>query len=251
MAAISFLKGDTAIWATPIAENITQVNNWTQGVTLTYPDWNTFKAAFKAHFETADVVVDAKESLKHLWQGRNTVTHYTATFKQHASCTGYSDEDLQDCFYEHPADQIKNALVASQVNTNSLKDLINEAICIDNQQISHAREKGKFIVNTPTITAFNPAPFVAPTRDPNAMDVDATTTLVDPELIARPMDTMRQGTFCTAAATSTTPEPSTSTIAAATSATPLPTADFAQILQQLNANQQALAAQIAELHQNF
>ena len=132
MAAISFLKGDTAIWATPIAENITQVNNWTQGVTLTYADWNAFKAAFKACFETADAMADTKESLKHLWQGRNTVAHYAATFKQHASCTGYSDEDLRDCFYEHLADQIKDALVASQANTNLLKDLIDEAICIDN-----------------------------------------------------------------------------------------------------------------------
>ena len=60
-----------------------------------------------------------------------------------------------------------------------------------------------------------------------------------------------QGTFCTAAATSTTPELSTSTIAASTSAPTPSTADFAQILQQLNANQQALAAQIAELRQNF
>ncbi|KIK60055.1 hypothetical protein GYMLUDRAFT_244833 [Collybiopsis luxurians FD-317 M1] len=109
MAAISFLKGDAAIWATPIAENITQ-----------------------AHFETADAVADAKESLKHLWQGRNTVAHYAATFKQHASHTGYSDEDLQDHFYEHLADQIKDALVASQANTNSLKDLIDKAIHIDN-----------------------------------------------------------------------------------------------------------------------
>ena len=94
MAAISFLKGDTAIWATPIAENITQVNNWTQGVTLTYADWNAFKAAFKACFETADAMADTKESLKHLWQGRNTVAHYATTFKQHASRTGYSNEDL-------------------------------------------------------------------------------------------------------------------------------------------------------------
>ncbi|KIK56809.1 hypothetical protein GYMLUDRAFT_247589 [Collybiopsis luxurians FD-317 M1] len=94
MAAISFLKGDAAIWATPIAENITQVNSQTQGVILTYADWNAFKVAFKARFETADAVVDGKKSLKHLWQGRNTVAHYAATFKQHASHTCYSNEDL-------------------------------------------------------------------------------------------------------------------------------------------------------------
>ncbi|KIK50793.1 hypothetical protein GYMLUDRAFT_252646 [Collybiopsis luxurians FD-317 M1] len=74
-------------------------------------------------------------------------------------------------------------------------------------------------------------------------------TVVDPELIF--MGIKGQGTFCTAAATSSTPELSTSTIAAATSAPPSFTADFAQILQQLNANQQVLAAQIAELCQNF
>ena len=41
-----------------------------------YANWEEFKKAFKAHFETADDVVDAKEPLKNLWQGRNTVAQY-------------------------------------------------------------------------------------------------------------------------------------------------------------------------------
>ena len=64
------------------------------GVTLMYPNWKEFKKAFKACFKTADDVVDAKEALKNLWQGRNTVAQYAATLKQYANCTGYSDQDL-------------------------------------------------------------------------------------------------------------------------------------------------------------
>ena len=79
-----------------------------------YANWEEFKKAFKARFETADHVVDAKEVLKNLWQGRNTVAQYAATFKQYSNCTGYSDQDLCDRFYEHLADRIKDALVGSQ-----------------------------------------------------------------------------------------------------------------------------------------
>ena len=50
-------------------------------------------------------------------------------------------------------------------------------------------------------------------------------------------------------ATSTITEPPTSTVAASSHSPAVP--DLAQVLQQLAANQQSLAAQIAELRQNF
>ncbi|KAF5385448.1 hypothetical protein D9757_005320 [Collybiopsis confluens] len=93
-SAISFLEGDAAIWATPIAENIS-AHTSNNNVPLTYPDWADFRAAFTARFETADPVTDAKNMLKALYQGKNSVAAYAATFKQYSERTGYSDTDLR------------------------------------------------------------------------------------------------------------------------------------------------------------
>lgn len=291
-SAISFLEGDAAIWATPISENISQVAGNVPGVTLLYPTWNTFRDAFKGRFETVNAEVDAKQALKYLWQGKNSVASYAATFKQYASRTGYSDKDLRDRFYEHLADRIKDALVMSNKDTSLINDLIEESIRIDTRQMQRAREKGRTTITSPGSSSgllpsspFNPIPFTSPARDPNAMDVDATTTGRSAEDYRRFMAgkcygcgskahrkaeghherdvcnhcglTGHLASVCrrkfmglprptarpTIAATPILEGPSTPTIVS--------TPDFTQILQQLTANQKALADQISELRQNF
>ncbi|KAF5381146.1 hypothetical protein D9757_009454 [Collybiopsis confluens] len=176
-SAISFLEGDAAIWATPIAENIS-AHTSNNNVPLTYPDWADFRAAFTAHFETADPVTDAKNMLKALYQGKNSVAAYAATFKQYSERTGYSDTDLRDKFYEHLTDRVKDGLVHSQANTSLLANLITEATRIDNRINERFRQKTPFKAVTPATHSLQPinAPFIAH-RDPNAMDVDATRTV--------------------------------------------------------------------------
>ncbi|KAF5378699.1 hypothetical protein D9757_010786 [Collybiopsis confluens] len=176
-SAISFLEGDAAIWATPIAENIS-AHTSNNNVPLTYPDWADFRAAFTARFETADPVTDAKNMLKALYQGKNSVAAYAATFKQYSERTGYSDTDLRDKFYDHLTDRVKDGLVHSQANTSLLANLITEATRIDNRINERFRQKTPFKAVTPATHSLQPinAPFIAH-RDPNAMDVDATRTV--------------------------------------------------------------------------
>ncbi|KAF5364403.1 hypothetical protein D9757_011914 [Collybiopsis confluens] len=147
---------------------------------LTYPNWADFRAAFVARFETADPVTDAKSMLKALYQGRNSVASYAATFKQYSDRTGYSDVDLRDKFYDHLTDRVKDSLVHSNANTSSLANLIAEATRIDNRINERVRQKMPFKAVTPATHHFQPinAPFVAH-RDPNAMDVDATRTVTN------------------------------------------------------------------------
>lgn len=173
-AAVSFLEGDAAIWATPYTETINQ-HNADPTIAFPFNSWNMFQQAFKARFETADAEVDAKEALRTLWQGRKSVANYVATFKQYSSRTEYSDKDLRDRLYDHLADRVKDGLVNTTSPMKTFDELVNAAIAVDLRQIQRAKEKGKSIVDD-TYGSTNPYPTPYTKRDPNAMEVDASFT---------------------------------------------------------------------------
>lgn len=131
-SAITYLEGDAAIWATPISETINRSSITGSGVAFPYDTWEEFVTAFKTHFETTDASADAKQPLKRLYQNRTTVGTYASTFQQYADCTGYSDKDLRDRFYNHLADRVKDGLVFTTCPTGSLQELIEAAIDVDN-----------------------------------------------------------------------------------------------------------------------
>ncbi|KAJ3911260.1 hypothetical protein F5877DRAFT_29334, partial [Lentinula edodes] len=91
----------------------------------------------------------------------------------------------RDRFYDHLADCVNDGLVFTTCPTGSLQELIEAAIDIDNRRITRAWEQGKKLVDDGILTKFRPStvatPFTAPTRDPNAMDIDATTTTRSPD----------------------------------------------------------------------
>ncbi|EJF62762.1 hypothetical protein DICSQDRAFT_135718 [Dichomitus squalens LYAD-421 SS1] len=151
-AVLSFMQDSAALWATPAMEEITQ------GTTPLKGSWTEFRTQFKARFETVDEAVDAKERLRTLWQGTMTVPEYAAWFNELSTRTGYSKADLRDRFYEHLADSIKDELVHMARPNASLDDLITVSSDIDVR---------------PT-APLHTTPFAPPSRDPNAMDIDAT-----------------------------------------------------------------------------
>ncbi|EJF60333.1 hypothetical protein DICSQDRAFT_137645 [Dichomitus squalens LYAD-421 SS1] len=140
-AVLSFMQDSAALWATPAMEEITQ------GTTPFKGSWTEFRTQFKARFETVDEVVDAKEHLRTLWQGSMT------------------DE-----------------LVHTARPIASLEDLITVSSDIDVRVCQRRAERDRQRGRTATTTATKPAvplhttPFMPPTRDPNAMDIDATRT---------------------------------------------------------------------------
>ncbi|EJF61046.1 hypothetical protein DICSQDRAFT_170590 [Dichomitus squalens LYAD-421 SS1] len=162
-AVLSFMQDSAALWATPAMEEIMQ------GTTPFKGSWMKFRTQFKTRFETVDEAVDAKERLRTLWQGTMTVPEYAAWFNELSTCTGYSKVDLRDRFYEHLTGSIKDELIHTARPIASLEDLITVSSKIDRGHIT-----------TTTTTATKPAvplyttPFTPPTRDPNAMDIDAT-----------------------------------------------------------------------------
>ncbi|EJF55563.1 hypothetical protein DICSQDRAFT_73487 [Dichomitus squalens LYAD-421 SS1] len=176
-AVLSFMQDSAALWATPAMEEITQ------GTTPFKGSWTEFRTQFKARFETVDEAVDAKERLRTLWQGTMTVPEYAARFNEVSTRTGYSKADLRDRFYEHLADSIKDELVHTARPIASLEDLITISSDIDvrvRQRCCHSRRARRRTMTTATATKptapLHTTPFTSPTRNPNAMDIDATCT---------------------------------------------------------------------------
>ena len=176
-AALSFLENDAAVWAVPAMED------FANGVLPFGGIWDYFREQFKARFESADEMVDAKEKLRVLWQDGSTVPEYAAQFKQLMTRTGYSSADLRDRFYEHLTSKIKDELVHSARATTTLDELVRVATDIDTRvrqrRAEKEREKKRTMINSEsTIT---PTPFVnsppnAQVADPVAMNIDATRT---------------------------------------------------------------------------
>lgn len=168
MAALTFLRDDAAIWATPYLEALALGQ-------AAFTNWDAFKTAFKVRFETVNEAADAKEALRKLWQGKLTAGEYAAKFKELMSRTGYSATDLRDRFYDHLSTDVKDDLVHTERKTTTLDDLITVALDIDtrirNRRAEKAREQGR-----PAPAPIARAPVPVTPFDPNAMQIDATQT---------------------------------------------------------------------------
>ena len=101
--ALSFLQDEAALWATPYIRKMVKDE-------IAFPTWNDFGAAFKLRFETQDESANAKEALRKLYQSKLLVPEYVARFHEVMACTGYSNSDLRDRFYEHLSAEIKDLL---------------------------------------------------------------------------------------------------------------------------------------------
>ncbi|KAK7016752.1 hypothetical protein VNI00_018829 [Paramarasmius palmivorus] len=190
--ALSFMVKDAALWATPYMEE------YSLGRPIFDNNWATFEAAFKLRFESVDEKEDAKHRLKALHQDKMTVAEYTAKFKELMGRTGYSTEDLRDRFYDNLSRAFRDRLVlAIGRSTKTFDELVQTSIEVDNHFRQYDAEKrleaqarpqgprpfwsNRQLPNPPRTSPFPaaaPAP-TFPTRDPNAMDIDANRTRAD------------------------------------------------------------------------
>ncbi|PIL23033.1 hypothetical protein GSI_14340 [Ganoderma sinense ZZ0214-1] len=86
---LSYLHDDAAVWASPAMEVFAIGQIPFHGV------WAEFCAEFKARFESVNEVIDAKEKLRDLWQGKLSVPEYAARFRELMDRTGYGNDDLR------------------------------------------------------------------------------------------------------------------------------------------------------------
>jgi hypothetical protein len=182
-SAMSFLTGDAATWALPYQGALTKGDH-------PFADWSAFVAAFEARFIGRTQEADARRAMAQLVQGNGSVAEYQVRFDNLAPLTCHSDVDLWERYRKGLSDEVKDVLAISDHDVSNLTKLKEGVLAINKRMRERKDERTAKAAKAPAQAQWCPAvpaavptsaswnvqrPVVAvPTRDPNAMDVDAT-----------------------------------------------------------------------------
>ena len=161
-AFLSNLQGEAAQWAVPLLAQIEAYHRSTVQKDSDYPaegNWSTFVENFKLRFQATDDRIEAQRELNKVSQGSKGVAEYAARFQEIAARTGYSAADLMARFKQGLSEKSRYhlALATLAKEPTTLEELIK--VVVHNE--AHLRN-------------YTDNPRSAPTRDPYAMDIDAT-----------------------------------------------------------------------------
>src|ERR1700761_8954796 len=152
------MEDEARTWALPYLEEIASSGTPFGG------DYNEFIRAFNKHFAPMDSAEAARDVLKSLKQGRDSVVEYQAKFDQFTNQTGWSDANHRTRFYDGLNETIKDNLAISDRPIGMLAELRQAAQILDQRMRQRQAEKsGKLMHNTPHTTS----------KAPDAMDIDA------------------------------------------------------------------------------
>ena len=107
----------------------------------------------------------AREALKHIKQGKQTVAEYTSKFDQYTMQTGWSDADHRTRYYDGLSDKVKDSMAITDRPISTFEELRKVALVLDQRiRQREAEKKGQTFSNTSQGTS---------SRNPDTMEVDA------------------------------------------------------------------------------
>jgi hypothetical protein len=134
-AILNLMEEDARTWALPALEELRDGRQPYQG------SWIRFDEAFTRRFIPLDPAEAAREALKKLRQGKQSIAEYKARFDEQSGLTGWSNVDLKTRFYDGLQDDIKDALAISNRPTATLTELVTSAQTIDTRMRQRRAEK--------------------------------------------------------------------------------------------------------------
>jgi hypothetical protein len=158
--ALSICEEKAGTWATPI------VKDYLEGRTP-YATWDDFKDEFLKSFGSPDPASDARFEIEKLRQGEKSVAEYTATFALLSGRTGFGDTELREKYKRGLNYKVREKMATSSYDTYA--KLRDAALLIERNMRDMGVWEGKR-----QFTNFAPRPSY--TRDPYAMQVDATSS---------------------------------------------------------------------------
>ena len=153
------MEDEARTWALPYLETIASGRTPFSGL------YQLFMEAFTKRFALLDTTEAAQEALKSLKQGKSSVAEYISKFDQYTGQTGWSPADHRTRFYNGLQDQLKDNLAISDRAVNTYEELRTAAHILDQRMQQCQAEKHSKSSMTHTMQA--------PSKDPNAMEVDA------------------------------------------------------------------------------
>ena len=107
----------------------------------------------------------AREALKNIKQGKQTVVEYTSKFDQYIMQTGWSDADHRTRYYDGLSDKVKDSMAITDRPIATFKELRKVALILDQRICQReAEKKGQTFSNMSQGTS---------SRNPDAMEVNA------------------------------------------------------------------------------
>ena len=158
-AVLNLMDEDARTWILPHLEELMR------GTIPFGSSWQRFEREFIKRWIPQDMTESAREALKNLKQGKNSVAEFMAKFDQHTGQTGWSPADHRQRFYDGLNDRIKDTLSYTDLPIATFEELRNAASKLDKRM--HQREAEKRGTNSHSTSTNNPQ------KDPNAMDIDA------------------------------------------------------------------------------
>ena len=156
---LNLMDDEACMWALPHLENLAR-----RGVAFSNY-YNFIVEAFTKRFAPLNTTKAARDTLKALKQGKSSMVEYISKFNQFTQQTGWSDADHCIRFYDGLNEAIKDNLAISDRPIATLTELRAAAQILDQCMCQCAAEKSGKTFMQMTQQALS--------KDPNAMDVDA------------------------------------------------------------------------------
>ena len=134
-AVLNLMDEDVHTWALPYLEELGRGKQPFKG------DWAEFEKAFTQRFMPQDLQEVAREALKNIKQGKQTVAEYTSKFNQYTMQTGWLDADHCTKYYDGLSDKVKDSMAITDQPIATFEELRKVALILD--QHIHQREAEK------------------------------------------------------------------------------------------------------------
>jgi hypothetical protein len=143
LAAGMHMKGKAAAWLQPLTEdylqNVDSISECKVDTKRVFKDWQSFKNAITLMFGEVDEEQQAERAISMIKQ-KGSANRYTTEFKQLQSKIDWDDAPLKTAYYNGLKENIKDE-IAHNDRPDTLKDMIELAVRIDNRLYERALEK--------------------------------------------------------------------------------------------------------------
>jgi hypothetical protein len=141
--ASTFMKGDAEKWVLPMIQRYMDENVTDEENKNLIHDWDLFKIKLRQVFSPLKESIIAEKKIQNLKQ-TNSAADYTTRFQQYAEIIQRDDTALRRMYKQGLKPQVRAELMRSGASHDTLSELIEDAIRVDNNLYELAIEERSF-----------------------------------------------------------------------------------------------------------